>query len=257
MKKKYTKKQITEAISYWEKQLRAGNYRRVDESTDVDWTKDMGKTANDFALGLKNDSPDLKAVFVVNTIIPKTAVVEDWPWYDSNDSEHILPPTDVDLNWAFEKYEIDVECVVSDVRVNGGQVLIVLDQPYIGDGKSSAKNGLSVGEVLAAVEKAEPNAGIAAAFADNPSKTVKVFVEFEDTAIYGLYPEGWGKNQKNFKTLDMPEGIVDDLLELHGEIMDDYIDAYIRDEKEREDYERMSDYIYRNGEYVPDPDLFS
>jgi len=34
MKKKYTKKQITEAIAYWEKQLRVGNYKRVDESVD-------------------------------------------------------------------------------------------------------------------------------------------------------------------------------------------------------------------------------
>ena len=32
MKKKYTKKQITEAISYWQKQLRAGNYKKVNES---------------------------------------------------------------------------------------------------------------------------------------------------------------------------------------------------------------------------------
>lgn len=256
MKKQYTRKQITEAIAYWEKQLRAGNYRRVDESIDVDWTKYMGKTARDFADGLKDDSPDLKAVFVVNTIIPKTAVVEDWTWYDNNDNEHTLPPTDVDLNLVFEKYEIDVECVASNVRVDSGKVLIVLDEPHIGDGKSGAKNGLSVGEVLAAVEKADPNAEIAAAFANDLSKTVKVLVEFQDTAIYGLYPEGWGKNKKNFKTLDMPEGIVDDLLDTHGEIMDDYVDAYIGDEKEQADYDRMSDYIYRNGHYIPDPDLF-
>lgn len=34
MKKQYTKKQIQEAISYWEKQLEAGNYRKVNESID-------------------------------------------------------------------------------------------------------------------------------------------------------------------------------------------------------------------------------
>lgn len=33
MKKTYTKKQITEAIAYWEKQLRAGNYKKVNESS--------------------------------------------------------------------------------------------------------------------------------------------------------------------------------------------------------------------------------
>lgn len=32
MKKRYTKKQITEAIAYWKKQLRAGNYKKVNES---------------------------------------------------------------------------------------------------------------------------------------------------------------------------------------------------------------------------------
>ena len=36
MKKKYTKKQITEAIAYWEKQLRTGNYRKVHESMPTD-----------------------------------------------------------------------------------------------------------------------------------------------------------------------------------------------------------------------------
>ena len=32
MKKKYTKKQITEAIAYWQKQLKLGNYKKVNES---------------------------------------------------------------------------------------------------------------------------------------------------------------------------------------------------------------------------------
>ena len=32
MKKQYTKKQIQEAIAYWEKQLAKGNYRKVNES---------------------------------------------------------------------------------------------------------------------------------------------------------------------------------------------------------------------------------
>ncbi len=32
MKKTYTKKQIQEAIAYWEKQLKAGNYRKVNEA---------------------------------------------------------------------------------------------------------------------------------------------------------------------------------------------------------------------------------
>lgn len=34
MKKRYTKKQIQEAIAYWERQLKSGNYRKVNESED-------------------------------------------------------------------------------------------------------------------------------------------------------------------------------------------------------------------------------
>ena len=34
MKKQYTKKQIQEAISYWEKQLAKGNYRMMNESAE-------------------------------------------------------------------------------------------------------------------------------------------------------------------------------------------------------------------------------
>ena len=34
MKKPYTKKQIREAIAYWESQLKAGNYRKVNEAED-------------------------------------------------------------------------------------------------------------------------------------------------------------------------------------------------------------------------------
>ena len=33
-KKKYTRKYITEAIAYWEKQLRDGNYKKLDESLE-------------------------------------------------------------------------------------------------------------------------------------------------------------------------------------------------------------------------------
>ena len=256
MKKQYTKKQITEAIAYWKKQLKIGNYHRMNENTDIDWTKYMIKTAGDFVIGLEDDSPNLKAVFVVNAIIPRTTSVRGQTWYDSNDNEHILPSTTIDLDRVFEKYEIDIECVVSDVRIVGGKVLIVLDEPYISDGKDITKNGLSVGEVLAAVRMAKPNAEIIAAFANDLSKTVKILVEFRNDACYELYPEGWGKNKKNFKTLDMPKGLVDDLLDLYGdEIMKDYADEYIRDENKRADYDRMSDYIYRNGRYIPDPDL--
>ena len=38
MKKTYTKKQIQEAIAYWQKQLAKGNYRKVNESSDENET---------------------------------------------------------------------------------------------------------------------------------------------------------------------------------------------------------------------------
>ena len=34
MKKKYTKRQIAEAIAYWKKQLKLGNYKKLNESED-------------------------------------------------------------------------------------------------------------------------------------------------------------------------------------------------------------------------------
>ena len=40
MKKKYTKKQITEAIAYWKKQLKAGNYKKIDESFPIACSND-------------------------------------------------------------------------------------------------------------------------------------------------------------------------------------------------------------------------
>ena len=51
MKKTYTKKQIQEAISYWEKQLRAGNYKKVNESIN-----DAAGILQAIAVGLLNDN---------------------------------------------------------------------------------------------------------------------------------------------------------------------------------------------------------
>ena len=51
MKKTYTKKQIQEAINYWEKQLRIGNYERVNESAN-----DAAGILQAIAVGLLNDN---------------------------------------------------------------------------------------------------------------------------------------------------------------------------------------------------------
>ena len=37
MNKRYTKKQITEAIAYWKKQLKAGNYKKLDEDAKSEY----------------------------------------------------------------------------------------------------------------------------------------------------------------------------------------------------------------------------
>ena len=51
MKKTYAKKQIQEAINYWEKQLRIGNYKRVNESAN-----DTAGILQAIAVGLLNDN---------------------------------------------------------------------------------------------------------------------------------------------------------------------------------------------------------
>lgn len=43
MKKKYTKKQIQEAIKFWEKQLKAGNYKKINESINLSENADAYK----------------------------------------------------------------------------------------------------------------------------------------------------------------------------------------------------------------------
>lgn len=50
MKKKYTKKQIQEAISYWEKQLSLGNYKKLNEDeneNDKNGRDEYGFTRDD------------------------------------------------------------------------------------------------------------------------------------------------------------------------------------------------------------------
>ena len=62
MKKQYTKKQIQEAINYWKKQLKCGNYKKITESYyyyDYDDTKLINNQEfqDDFAKGLSQNPP--------------------------------------------------------------------------------------------------------------------------------------------------------------------------------------------------------
>lgn len=60
MKKKYTKKQIQEAINYWKKQLKIGNYKKINESYEYDNDDDIindQEFQDDFAKGLSQNPP--------------------------------------------------------------------------------------------------------------------------------------------------------------------------------------------------------
>ena len=65
MKKTYTNKQITEAIRYWKKQLKAGNYRKVNESLEYEaLEKDL-----EGALAARNDIPNYIKAYIHDIIL--------------------------------------------------------------------------------------------------------------------------------------------------------------------------------------------
>ena len=43
---RYTRRQIQEAIAYWEKQIRLGNYRKINESADAGKLKKIADAIN-------------------------------------------------------------------------------------------------------------------------------------------------------------------------------------------------------------------
>lgn len=77
MKKTYTKKQITEAIAYWQKQLREGNYKKLNESFSDDQILDADQLEN-----LSQD--DLLGIIGVSSI-DDILDTELTIWYDTRD----------------------------------------------------------------------------------------------------------------------------------------------------------------------------
>lgn len=77
MKKTYTKKQITEAIAYWKKQLAKGNYRNVNEaferSGENPYDIDNCKASGWVVFFMKNGSPYLPVDFSMNNNDPEDA----------------------------------------------------------------------------------------------------------------------------------------------------------------------------------------
>lgn len=58
MKKKYTKKQIQEAIAYWQKQLELGNYKKITNESFYSVYQPLEKEFNEeYEIGLKQTEP--------------------------------------------------------------------------------------------------------------------------------------------------------------------------------------------------------
>lgn len=81
MKKKYTKKQILESIKYWQKQLKLGNYKKLNEDVEEIQLLDIVKDGNEWLEGLpldilENPDPKLKRLLGSLTITVK----EDTPY---------------------------------------------------------------------------------------------------------------------------------------------------------------------------------
>ena len=111
MNKKYTRKQICEAISYWKKQLRAGNYKKVNESVEGNSKYILIKNGidTDFMTTYDNELEALDDFYTyLNTIDPNdfdAFYVEydsgDFPLYRNN---KIVPKTKDEVSEAFDKH---------------------------------------------------------------------------------------------------------------------------------------------------------
>ena len=78
MKKQYTKKQITEAIVYWEKQLKTGNYRRVNEELE----KNLVVTVEDLLNALEDNR---SKVHFLTVYAPAIGTIEKDAWNGPGD----------------------------------------------------------------------------------------------------------------------------------------------------------------------------
>jgi len=110
MKKQYTKKQIVEAINYWKKQLRAGNYKKLNENVDSN---------------LMNDIDDyLTALFDLSNMCNCYEEIRD-QYYEVKDLLDNHTQSDAnqlfkalaDLEKAFEDQIIDIEDYFDDPEI--------------------------------------------------------------------------------------------------------------------------------------------
>ena len=108
MKKTYTKKQITEAIAYWKKQLRAGNYKKLNESVVLN----EYQYASAVALGA------LESLFVK----PAQKVIGNatLSWKRSNGEYCLVSIKDLDVKDGNITFDVDVE-----IRAYKGEVFLI------------------------------------------------------------------------------------------------------------------------------------
>lgn len=79
MKKTYTRKQIQEAISYWRKQLRTGNYRKIGESLESEGAREDIESE----LAGRNDIPNYLKRFIRDEVLAD-AGTDGVGWHDWN-----------------------------------------------------------------------------------------------------------------------------------------------------------------------------
>lgn len=109
MKAKYTKRQIQEAISYWKKQLKLKNYKKLNESTDdvVEglWDEDGngGPTdADEFAKLVCSTTGMTKKEFYEEYVPDETEEVEIQVDVDDFDTYRVNFQDTIDIDDFFE-----------------------------------------------------------------------------------------------------------------------------------------------------------
>ena len=81
MKNKYTRKQIVESIKYWQKQLKEGNYKKLNEDVETIQLLDIVKDGNEWIEGMPLDmleNPDPKLRRLLGSL--KITVKEHTPY---------------------------------------------------------------------------------------------------------------------------------------------------------------------------------
>ena len=135
MKKKYTKRQITEAIAYWKRQLKLGNYKKLNESNE---NYVIGLWDKDGNGGPKNGKEFSKLVcsYCYKGCTPHSYYEDFVP----NDTTEMSIQTDVD---DFDEYQVNFQDMLSEEDFWEKLLEAAQEDPEIYDGIDS-KDFLSI-----------------------------------------------------------------------------------------------------------------